>query len=429
MKPVINVGIVGFGVVGGGAYKILTQNARLIEMKVGSKICVKRIADIDLERPRAVDYDRSLMTTNAEELISDPDIDIIVELIGGVQPPFDYIMKSLRNGKHVVTANKELMAKQGHELLMEAADRKLDLYFEASVGGGIPIIRPLKVCLAGDAIREIKGIVNGTTNYILTRMSEENRSFEEVLKDAQALGYAEANPTNDVDGHDAAYKISILASIGFNSRVDVSKVYREGIRNVTKEDIAYANELGYALKLLAIAKERDGKMEIRVHPAMIPHSHPLVSVSDVYNGIYVTGEPVGNVMFYGRGAGADAAGSAVVGDIMDIARNINYNCTGRVGCTCFENKPQIDMDDVRTRHYIRMQTHDRPGVLAGIASVFGMNQVSIRTVMQKDTRPDGSAEVIWITHEAPEPSIKASLDKIQTLKFVSAISSWIRVEE
>jgi homoserine dehydrogenase len=415
--------------VGGGAYKILRDNARLIELKVGSKVVVKQIADVDPDRPRAVDFDRSLMTTNAEELINNPEIDIVVELIGGVHPPYEFIMQALGNGKHVVTANKELMAKEGHSLLVEAGTRKLDLYFEASVGGGIPIIRPMKVCLAGDDIREIKGIVNGTTNYILTKMAEGGRDFGEVLADAQAKGYAERDPTNDIDGHDAAYKIAILASIGFTSRVDVSKVYREGIRNITQNDMAYAKELGYSLKLLAIAKEVDGEMQIRVHPSMIPDTHPLVSVTDVYNGIYVNGDPVGNVMFYGRGAGPEAAGSAVVGDIMDIARNINSDCTAQIGCTCFDNKPMQTMDDVCCKHYIRMQTADHPGVLAGIASVFGENSVSIRTVMQKGAKEDNTAEVIWVTHEAPEPSIRKSLDTIKSLPFVTEISNWIRVEE
>lgn len=429
LKPVINVGIIGFGVVGGGAYQILRDNARLIEKKVGSKIEVKRISDLYPDRPRAIEFDRSIMTQDAQALINDPDIDIIVELIGGVHPAYEFIMKALENGKNVVTANKELIAKDGHKLLVEAGKRNLDLYFEASVGGGIPIIRPLKMCLAGDEIREIKGIVNGTTNYILTKMYEENLDYEDVLKEAQAKGYAESDPTNDVDGHDAAYKIAILAAIGFTSRVDVSQVYREGIRNITQKDMAYAHDLGYTIKLLAIAKFVDGAMDIRVHPTMLPKSHPLASVNDVYNGIYVTGEPVGNVMFYGRGAGPEAAGSAVIGDIIDIARNINAGCTGRIGCTCFEDSPMLSLDDVRCKHYIRMQTVDSPGVLAGVATVFSEHGVSLQTVMQKGTRDDGSAEVIWITHEAPEPSIRKSLDAIKGFDYVTEISNWIRVEE
>jgi homoserine dehydrogenase len=429
VKPVINIGIIGLGVVGCGAYRILRDNARLIELKVGSKLVVKQIADIDLERPRPIEFDRTVAVRDAYELVNNPEIDIVVELIGGVHPPYDYIMAAIKNGKHIVTANKELIAKEGHSLLVEAGARKQDFYFEASVGGGIPIIRPMKICLAGNVIREIKGIVNGTTNYILTRMAEGGKDFGQVLADAQERGYAERDPSNDVDGHDAAYKIAILAAIGFTSRVDVSRVHREGIRAVTQKDMAYARELGYSLKLLAIAKEIDGAMQVRVHPTMVPINHPLVSVTDVYNGIYVTGEPIGNVMFYGRGAGPEAAGSAVVGDIIDIARNINFGCTGRIACTCFEEKPMQTMDDVRCKHYIRMQTDDRPGVLASVANVLGENKVSIRTVMQKGGREDGSTEVIWVTHEAPEPAVRKSLETIRSLPVVNEVSNWIRVEE
>lgn len=427
MKSVINVGIIGFGVVGGGTYRILQENAHLIDLKVGSKVVVKRIADADPSRLCPPEFDKAMMTTNAEDILNDPDIDIVVELIGGVHPAYEFIMKALENGKHVVTANKELIAKEGHSLLVEAANRKLDFYFEASVGGGIPIIRPMKICLAGDRIREIMGIVNGTTNYILTKMAEDDKDFDEVLADAQAKGYAERDPSSDIDGHDAAYKISILASIGFNSRVDVSKVYREGIRKVSRKDIAYARELGYAIKLLGIAKETDGQMQIRVHPTMLPVDHPLSSVLDVYNGIYVNGDPVGNVMFYGRGAGPEAAGSAVVGDIIDAARNINLECSSRITCTCFDEKQMQSIDDVSCKHYVRLQAHDETGVIAGIAEIFCQNDVSIEFV--KGIKEDGQAEVIWVTAEAPGPNIRRSLEAIKTLPFVTEISNWIRLEE
>lgn len=429
MKPVINVGIVGFGVVGCGAYKILHDNAENIERKVGSKIVVKQIADVDWDRPRPVEFDRNITTQNPNELVSNPEIDIVVELIGGVQPAYHYAMTAIKNGKHVVTANKELLAKEGHALLVEAGERKQDFFFEASVGGGIPIIRAMKTCLTGDKIVDIKGIVNGTTNYILTRMADEQKDFSEVLSDAQRRGYAERDPTNDVDGHDAAYKIAILASIGFTSRVDVSKVYREGIKKVSQKDMAYAKEFGYTIKLLAIAKQVNESMQIRVHPTMIPTSHPLASVGNIYNAVYVTGDPVGNVMFYGPGAGADAAGSAVVGDIIDVARNINFGCTGRISCTCFDDRPMQSMDDVVCKHYIRMQTADKPGVLAMVANVFAENEVSLAIVTQKGVREDGSAEVIWVTHEAPEPSVRKSLETIESLQVVSEVSNWIRVEE
>ncbi len=429
MKSQINVGIIGFGIVGCGAYRILTENADLIEPKVGCKVVVKQIADLEFDKPRPVEFDRSLCTTNAKELLNNPEIDIVVELMGGVNPAYAFLMEAIKNGKHVVTANKELIAKKGHDLLVEAGERKQDFFFEASVGGGIPIIRPMKQCLAGNRIKEIKGIVNGTTNYILTRMAEEGRDYAEVIADAQRLGYAEADPTNDVDGHDAAYKISILASIGFTSSVDVTKVYREGIRNITRKDMAYAKELGYAIKLLAIAKDINGQMQIRVHPTMISKSHPLASVNDVNNAIYITGDPIGDVMFFGPGAGSEAAGSAVVGDVIDIARNINFGSTGRIACTCFEDRVMQTMDDVLCKHYIRTQTTDKPKVLGTIANVLGENNVSLASVMQKGTREDGTAEVIWVTHTAPEPSVRKSLETIKALDVVSEVSSWIRVED
>lgn len=429
MKPVINVGIIGFGIVGCGVYKIIEDNAHSIERKIGSKLVVKQIVDSDPDRPRPISFDKNIMTTDAEKLLGNPEIDIVVELVGGVHPSYEYILTAIKNGKQIVTANKELVAKEGHSLLVEAGNRKQDFYFEASVGGGIPIILPMKTCLAGNQIKEIKGIVNGTTNYILTRMAEEGKDYEEALADAQAKGYAERDPTNDVDGHDAAYKISILGSIGFTSRIDVSKVYREGIRKITQKDIAYARELGYTIKLLAIAKEVDGAMQARVHPTMIPKGHPLASVSDVYNGIYIDADPLGSVMFYGRGAGAEAAGSAVVGDIIDVARNINAGCTGRIACTCFEDKPMQTIDDVCSKHYIRMKTADKPNVLSAISTVFGENDVSITAVLAKSVDKPGCAESIWVTHTAPEPNVSKSLREIENLPVVTEIANRIRVEE
>jgi len=429
VKSTINIGILGLGVVGCGAYRILRDNARAIELKAGSKLTVKQIADIDLDRPRPVDFDRSIAVRDAYEVINNPEIDIVVELIGGVHPSYDYLMAAIRNGKHVVTANKELIAKEGHSLLAEAGNRKQDFLFEASVASGIPIIRPMKTCLAGDEILEIKGILNGTTNYILSQMTRAGTDFDEALADAQARGYAERDPTDDVDGHDAAYKIAILASIGFTSRVDVSQVYREGIRRITQKDIVFARELGYTIKLLAMAKQVNGAMQIRVHPTLIPSSHPLVSVADVYNGVYLKADPVGNLMFYGRGAGPEAAGSAVVGDIIDIARNIDFAATGRIACTCFDEKPLQTMDDLCCRHYLRMRTDDRPGSLAAVANVFGQNNVSLASVLAKSIHEDGSAEDVWLTHEAPEPSVRKSLDELRSLHVVREISNWIRVEE
>ncbi len=359
MKDVINIGVIGFGTVGAGAVKILLDNQESIARKAGSRLCIRRIADLDITTPRPVQIDSSVLTTDANQIINDPDIDIVVETIGGLKPAGDFIRRSLEAGKNIVTANKELIAKEGASLLPRAAELNRDLMFEASVGGGIPIIRPLKSCLAGNDILEIKGIVNGTTNYILSRMSAEGLDFGSVLKDAQAQGYAEADPTADVEGNDAAYKISILASIAFTSRVDVTKVYREGISKVTAEDMRYADQLGYAIKLLAIAQPVNGNILARVHPTFVPKAHPLASVNGVFNGIYVRGSAVGEVMFDGPGAGSMAAGSAVVGDIIDVARNINYNCTSRIQCTCYDKREVLSIDNVRCKNYIRIIAKDQ----------------------------------------------------------------------
>ena len=399
-----------------------------IRRKVGSELSVKRIADLDITTPRPVKVDPDILTTNANEMIDDPEIDIVVETIGGVKPAGDFIRRSLESGKHVVTANKELIAKEGGSLLPLACELKLDLMFEASVGGGIPIIRPLKSSLAGNEILEVKGIVNGTTNYILTRMAAEGLDYAQVLPDAQARGYAEADPTADVEGHDATYKISILASIAFTSRVDVTKVYSEGITRITSEDMRYADELGYVIKLLAIAKDINGAMLVRVHPTFVPKNHPLANVNGVFNGIFIKGDAVGEVMFYGPGAGSMAAGSAVVGDIMDIARNINFRSTSRIPCTCFDQRPMLTMDSVSCKNYIRVRTEDKPKVLASIATAFGDYDVSIESVLQK-VLPDSTAEIVWLTHEADEPNTRKALETIKALPVVKEVINWIRVEE
>lgn len=428
MKDSINIGIIGFGTVGAGAVSILQENAAAIERKVGSPLRILKIADLDITTPRPVNISKDVLTTNAAEVIDNPEIDIVVETIGGLKPAGDFIRRALENGKHVVTANKELIAKQGGSLLPLAAEKKLDLMFEASVGGGIPIIRPMKSCLAGNEILEVKGIVNGTTNYILSRMAEEGLDYSDVLPDAQAKGYAEADPTADVEGHDAAYKISILGSIAFTSRVDVTKVYSEGITRITSEDMQYADDLGYVIKLLAIAKLVDSSMLIRVHPTFVPKGHPLASVGGVFNGIFVRGSAVGEVMFYGPGAGSLAAGSAVVGDIIDVARNINWSSSSRISCTCYDNRPTLSMDSVRCKNYIRLRTDDKPKVLASIAKAFGDNNVSIESVLQK-VLPDSTAEIVWLTHEADEPNTRRALETISALPVVKKVCNWIRVEE
>ncbi len=428
VKDVINIGIIGFGVVGSGTVDILLRNKASITGKIGSELRIKKIADLDITTPRFVKVAKSLLTTNADDILDDPEIDIVVETIGGIDPAKQFILKALKNGKNVVTANKELIAKEGASILPLAAEKGLDFMFEASVGGGIPIIRPMKSCLAGNEISEVKGIVNGTTNYILSRMRNEGLAYSEVLADAQANGYAERDPSADVDGHDAAYKISILASIAFTSRVDVNHVYLEGIRSIGIDDMRYAEELGYVIKLLAIAKLVDGNMQVRVHPAFVPVNHPLASVNGVYNGIYVKGDSVGEVMFYGPGAGSLAAGSAVVADIIDIARNINKNATSRISCTCYKDRDMVGIDSISSKNYIRILAEDKPRVLATIANVFADNDVSIESVLQKVVS-EYLAEIVWLTHEVAEPNLRNALDSITKLPVVKSISNWIRVEE
>ena len=428
MKQRINVGIIGLGTVGTGALKVLIDNRDEIARKVGCPVNVIKVADLDITTERPVQFDKSILTTDVSEVLDNPEIDIVVETIGGVKPAKDFILRAMANGKHVVCANKELIAKEGADILGAACENGVDFCFEGAVGGGIPIIRPMKTCLGANKIQEVMGIVNGTTNYILTKMSNEGLDFADVLKEAQAAGYAEADPTADIEGHDAKYKLSILASIAFTSRVNVNEIYSEGITKIAAQDICYARELGYVIKLLAIAKRNGEQIEVRVHPTLIPTSHPLASVNDVYNAIYVRGDFVQDVMFYGRGAGSLPTGSAVAGDVMDIARNINHGCNGRVACTCFDHREIRSMDLVGTRYYMRLLVSDQPGVLASIAQAFGDNSVSIASMMQKDMYGD-KAEIVMVTHHVVEKNFRRAIDAIAQLPTVAEVSNWLRVEE
>ena len=428
-KP-IYVGIIGFGNVGSGTYQTLLDNQAAIDRKVGRPIRVKQIADVDWSRPRplGMSVPKEVQTTDALALINDPDISIVVESIGGVKPSLDFVLAALRAGKNVVTSNKELIARHGKELFDAAAERSLDLAFEGSVGGGIPIIRPLKSCLAANRIDRIMGIVNGTTNFILTKMTTEKAEFADALAEAQRLGYAEPNPTNDVEGFDASFKLAILASIAFETRVRVESIYREGITSLAARDMEYARQLGYVIKLLAIGAQVNGGLELRVHPTLLPAAHPLASVSGPFNAIFVTGSSVGEVMFYGQGAGALPTGSALVGDIIDVARNIRFNATGRVSCTCFDEKPALPIEELQTRYYLRTDVADRPGVLAAIATIFGEEGVSLASVLQMGASGE-SAEIVWLTHLTRERQMQRSLDRISALPEVNRINSRLRVED
>lgn len=426
-RDIVRIGLLGMGTVGTGVMRILRENEGNIIRKIGRPVAIEKILVRDLNKVRNLSVDESLFTVNAADILENPDIDIVVELLGGEQPAKDYILTAMRNGKHVVTANKDVVSKYGKELFDTAEEYQTDLLFEASVGGGIPIIRPLKQCLAANRIQEIIGIVNGTTNYMLTKMSQEGCDFDSVLKEAQAKGYAEADPTADVGGLDAARKIAILASIAFSTRVSVDDVYVEGITHITPEDIAYAKELGFVIKLLGIAKEVDGAVEVRVHPAFIPQAHPLAAVNDVFNAIFVKGDAVGEVMFYGRGAGEMPTASAVAADIIDVARDIVHGVSSRILCTCFDSKPLRSMEEVSSSFYIRLVVLDKPGVLAVIAGAFGSHGVSLHSVIQK-RKVNADAEVVLVTYGVAEKNLRAALQMIELGNVVREVGSVIRVE-
>ncbi|MCL6638624.1 MAG: homoserine dehydrogenase [Firmicutes bacterium] len=422
----INIGLLGLGTVGRGVYRILRDNGDIIERRAGAAIRIKKILVRDLTKDRGIDLEQGLLTGDVNEILDDPEISIVVELLGGTGAAYDYALAALGRGKSLVTANKDMVAGHGRELFALAEEKGCDLFFEGSVAGGIPIIRPLKDSLAANRIRQVIGIINGTTNYMLTRMTREGLPFADVLKEAQALGYAEADPAADVEGYDAARKLAILASIAFNTRITLNDVYVEGITRITSEDIAYASELNYTVKLLGIAKETGEGVEVRVHPALLPKNHPLAAVNDVYNAIFVSGDAVGDVMFYGRGAGELPTASAVVADIIDASRDLMRKVPGMIGCTCFEDKPVKPMGAICTRYYIRLCVADRPGVLAGIARVFGNNEVSLAQVIQKTTGRE--AELVLVTHEVLEKNLQEALNTLKELPVVFSVSSVIRVE-
>ncbi|MCL6448620.1 MAG: homoserine dehydrogenase [Armatimonadetes bacterium] len=428
MEKVIKVGLLGLGTVGKGVYRILTGNAENICRKVGARLEIARILVRSLDKDRGLEIDPAVLTTDYRDVIDDPEIEIVVEVMGGLHPALDYARQTLKKGKSLVTANKDLIAQHGRELFEAAAAGAADLLFEGSVGGGIPIVRPLKHCLAANRIIKIMGIINGTTNYILSKMTAEGAGFAEALAEAQARGYAEADPGADIEGLDAARKLAILASIAFNSRVSLDDVYVEGISRITARDIAYAGELNYVIKLLGIAKENENGIEARVHPTMIPREHPLAAVNGVFNAVYVQGDAVGNTMFYGRGAGEMPTGSAVAADVMEAARNRLHRVAGINGCTCFEQKPVLPVGHTQSKYYLRMAVADRPGVLASIAYAFGDKEVSLASVIQKHT--DGRrAEIVLVTHRVSEQNLRDALTIVEKLSAVDEVCAVIRVED
>ncbi|MBU4302385.1 MAG: homoserine dehydrogenase [Actinobacteria bacterium] len=421
----VNIGLLGCGTIGSGVYHLADKNARELTMAAGRPFRISRILVKQIDEPRTFPADRSLMTTDAAAVLQDPEINVFIELIGGIEPARTFALDVLGRGKHLVTANKELVARHGRELMEAAARSGSQVRFEASVGGGIPLIRPLEESLGGDRVEKIMGIVNGTTNYILTRMSDEGSTYAEALAEAQGLGYAEADPVADVEGADAASKLAILCSIAFNVGVTDAQVYREGINGVRPEDLENARELGYAVKLLAVAISEDDGISARVHPTMIPLEHPLASVSGNFNAIFITGESVGDLMFYGQGAGSLPTATAILGDVVNVVRNMDRPPASR---RSYWSRPGNvkPIDEALTRFYVVLRVEDRPGVLAWIAGVFGENQVSLESVVQKGF--GDSAQIVMITHQVMERNFQAARERLADLDVVLEIPSVIRVE-
>ncbi len=429
----IGVGLIGMGTVGTGVVQVLLENAEEIERRLGARLRLVKVADKDLDTDRGIRLPPEILTTEADEVIGHPEVRIVVELIGGYEPARTFLLRAIERGKHVVTANKALLAVHGEEIFRAALGKGVDVGFEASVGGGIPILRAVREGMAANRIRTVFGILNGTTNYILTEMKDKGESFERVLREAQRLGYAEADPTFDVDGVDAAHKIAILAAMAFGCRVPFEEVYTEGIRDITPQDIQYAAEFGYDIKLLAVAK-RDGEtVEVRVHPTMIPSSHLLADVRGVYNAIYVDADFLGPTLYYGQGAGRRPTASAVVGDVVEAARNLLKGISWRVPPRAFQEdrfaavriKP---IEEVVCQYYLRFMALDRPGVLSKISGVLGEYNISIESVVQKGRDAGQAVPLVIMTHEAREADVRLALGEIGTLGVTLGRPALIRIE-
>lgn len=433
MKSRIGVGIVGFGTVGTGVAKVLLDNAALIQRRVGVPVELIRIADLDVSRDRGIQLPAGVLTADARHVLNDPAIDIVIELIGGYDTAKRVILDAISAGKHVVTANKALLALHGEEIFEAASRNGVDIGFEASVGGGIPVVRALMEGLAGNTIQSIYGIINGTSNYILSKMTHGGHGFEAVLKDAQQAGYAEADPTFDVAGIDSAHKLAILVSLAYGTPVNFKEIYTEGITGITAADIAYAKEFGCVIKLLGIAKLADGEIEARVHPTMLPAASPLAQVDDVYNAIQLVGDAVGDVVLYGRGAGSMPTGSAVVSDVIAIGRNLLKGAVGRVPVASFQQDQRRPlrmkpMEEISSLYYVRFMVVDRPGVLAQIAGELGRCGISISSMLQQGRREGQTVPVVIKTHMAKERDMQTALREINRKPFVSEPATLIRVE-
>ncbi|PLX87378.1 MAG: homoserine dehydrogenase [Desulfuromonas sp.] len=429
----INVGLLGFGTIGTGVFRVFEKNAQLIERRLGASLTLARIADLDITTDRGVTPAAGVLTTDVDEVISNPEIDVVIELIGGYEPAKSFILKAIANGKHIVTANKALMAVHGEEILAAAEQYGVEVMFEAAVGGGIPIISAIKENLCANQFSSVLGILNGTCNFILTKMTDEGEDFAPVLKEAQELGYAEADPTFDIEGVDTAHKIALLSALCFGTRVDFEQVYTEGVTKISALDIQFARQMGYKIKLLAIGKQDEGQIEVRVHPTMIPESYQLAEVDGVFNAVRLSGDFLGPAMLYGSGAGMDATASAVMGDLIAIARNVAAG-VGRTSPIMGYCADQIDtlplkpMSEIVTQYYLRVTTVDRPGVLAQISARLGDHNISIQSMLQPERHEADAVPIVLMTHEACEADIVKALEEIDALDIVQEPTRLIRVE-
>ncbi len=429
----VNIGIIGFGTVGAGTFEVLTENREIISERVGTEVAVKKIADLDIVSDRGVPVDPELLTVDAEEIINDPEIDVVVELIGGLDKAKEYMLKAMEKGKHVVTANKALLAEIGQEIYKTAEKNGVSLGFEASVGGGIPILGAMKQGLSANRIETMMGILNGTSNYILTRMTLEGLPYDHVVREAVNLGFAEDPPTLDVDGTDTVHKLAILISLAFGVPVSFKGIFKEGIDALTPDDIRFAGEFGYKVKLLAIARDLGDRLEARVHPTMIPNSHILANVNEAYNAIYLEGDFVGPNLYYGLGAGRRPTGSAVVSDIVSLVRHIRTESKGRIPPLGYVHSPERQIlispiQELTSAYYFRFSALDRPGVLSKIAGILGENQISISSVIQEGREIAGSVPIIMLTHEARESNVQKAISLIDELDVLTNKTVLIRVE-
>ncbi len=430
----ICIGLIGWGNIGSGVVKLLKQNEELITQRLGAKIVLKKVADINITSPRAVKIPKNLLTTDAREILNDPEISIVVELMGGYEPARTFVLEAIKNGKHVVTANKALLATYGNEIFPAAQKKGVDVGFEASVGGTIPIIKTVKEALVANHINSIVGIMNGTCNFILTKMTDEGKPFDVVLKEAQQLGFAEADPTFDIEGIDTSHKMAILLSLAYGKKVNLKDIYLEGITKISGEDIAFAKQLGYRIKLLAIGMLKGDAVEARIHPTMISSGHLLANVNRNYNAFHLVGDASGPVFLFGQGAGMMPTASAVFSDILDSARNIMKGVSGRVPLRSINEMDMkgiklIPMDDIETKYYFRFSVLDQPGVLSKISGILGENNISLATVIQKAREEVGAVPIVMTTYKAKEKNVRRALKKIDKLQIVRDKTILIRIED